>query len=87
MDIGFSTWLKGITNVRGRGEEPIAVCGAWTAEDTYEVSICCTEDAYCAVFRFHYRNGELQMEVDPNATWDWEPAGVTKIRGHLTGLA
>jgi len=87
IQIGYSTWLKGTTAVRGRGEEPIAACGVWTAEDTYEVRICCTEDAYCPVFRFHYMNGELQMEVDPNATWDWEPAGVTKITGYRTGLA
>ena len=32
-----STWLKGTTDLRARGEEPITACGAWTAEDTYEV--------------------------------------------------
>jgi len=85
IQIGTSTWLKGITGVRGRGDEPIAACGAWTAEDTYEVRVCCHEDAYCPVFRFHYTSGELQLEVEPNATWDWEPAGVTKIAGRRTG--
>jgi hypothetical protein len=85
IQIGYSTWLRGISDVRGRGEESIAACGAWTVEDTYEVSVCCNEDAYCLVFRFHYTSDELQLEIEPNATWDWEPTGVTKIIGHVTG--
>jgi CubicO group peptidase (beta-lactamase class C family) len=85
IQIGTSTWLKGTSNIRGRGDEPVAACGAWTAEDTYEVRVCCNEDAYCPIFRFHYTSDELQLEVEPNATWDWEPAGVTKITGRVTG--
>ena len=85
IQIGTSTWLKGITGLRGRGDEPIAACGAWTAEDTYEVRVCCYEDVYCPIFRFHYASAELQLEVEPNATWDWEPAGVTKIAGRMVG--
>jgi len=87
IQIGTSTWLKGTTDLRARGEEPITACGAWTADDTYEVRVCCTEDAYCPVFRFHYTSDELQLEVEPNATWDWEPAGVTRITGRVTGQA
>jgi hypothetical protein len=85
IQVGHATWLKAATDVRGRGEEPIVTCGAWTAEDTYEVRICYSEDAFCPVLRFHYTSGGLQLEVDPNATWDWEPAGVTKIAGRVTG--
>ncbi|HEX5807531.1 MAG TPA: serine hydrolase [Anaerolineales bacterium] len=87
IQIGYSTWLERATNFRGCGDEPIAASGAWTTEDTYEVRVCCTEDAYCPVFRFHYTSDELQLEVEPNATWDWEPAGVTKITGRVTGRA
>lgn len=83
IQIGYSTWVKGTTNMRGRGDEPVAACGAWTAEDTYEVRICCYGDAYCPIFRFHYTGGEFQLEVEPNATWEWEPAGITKITGHI----
>ena len=84
IPIGFSTWLKGTSDARARGDEPIAACGAWTADDTYEVRVCCTEDTYCPVFRFHYSGGELQWEVQANATWDWEPSGITKIIGRMT---
>ena len=71
--------------MRGHGDEPIAACGAWTAEDTYEVRVCCYEDAFCPVFRFHYTSDELRLEVEPNASWDWEPTGVTKITGRVNG--
>ena len=37
MQVGYATWLKGTTDLRGHGDEPVAACGAWTAEDTYEV--------------------------------------------------
>jgi hypothetical protein len=85
IQIGYSTWLRGTTDARGRGEEPIAACSAWTTEDTYEVRACWYEDSYCPVFRFHYMSGELQLEVEANATWDWEPAGVIKIAGRVMG--
>ncbi len=87
IQIGYSTWLNGISNARRRGDEPIATSGAWTAEDTYEVRICCTGDAYCPIYRFHYTGDELQLEIEPNAIWDWEPAGITKISGHVTTQA
>ena len=87
LQIGYSTWQKGIANLGGRGDESIATCGAWTADDTYEVRICMVEDAFCPIFRFHYTGDELQLEVEPNASWDWEAAGVTKISGHVIGSA
>jgi CubicO group peptidase (beta-lactamase class C family) len=83
IQLGASTWLKGTTGVRGRSDEPIAACGAWTAEDTYEVRICCYEDAFCPILRFHYTSGALNLEVDPNASW--EPTAVTTITGRATG--
>lgn len=82
IQIGHSVWTKGNFNIRVRGDESIAASGAWISEDTYEVRICCTEDAYCPVFRFRYQGEELQFETEPNAVWDWEPAGVTRIIGH-----
>ena len=85
IQIGYATWLKGITDRRGRKDEPIAACGAWTAEDTYEVRVCSSEDSFCPIFRLHYTGSELQLEMEPNAFWDWEPQGITKFIGRLVG--
>jgi hypothetical protein len=83
MQVGYATWLKGTTDVRGYGDEPVAACGAWTAEDTYEVSVCYYEGVFCPVFRFHYTSGELRLEVEPNVSWD--STTVTTITGCVAG--
>jgi CubicO group peptidase (beta-lactamase class C family) len=85
IQVSPSLWLKGTSDLRGRGDEPIAACGAWTDVDTYEVRVCCVEDVYCPILRFHYISDELQLDVEPNATWDWETAGVIRIAGHAVG--
>lgn len=83
MQVGYATWLKGTTDMRGHGDEPVAACGAWTAEDTYEVRVCYYEGVFCQVFRFHYTSGELQLEVEPNVSWG--PTTVTAITGRVVG--
>ena len=83
MSVGYDTWLKGTTGVRGRGDEPVAACGAWTTEDTYEVRVCYYEGELCPVLRFHYTGGELHLDVEPNVSWG--PAQVTGIAGRLVG--
>jgi len=83
IQVGYDAWLKGTTNVRGDDDEPVAACGAWTAEDTYEVRICYYESVYCPVLRFHYTRGELQLEVEPNVSWG--PTTVRTITGRVAG--
>jgi CubicO group peptidase (beta-lactamase class C family) len=69
MQVGRGMWLKGTTDARGYGDEPVATGGAWTAEDTYEVRACYYEAVFCPVFRFHYGSGALRLEVEPNVSW------------------
>lgn len=83
MDIGSGTWLKGSADLRGKVDEPVAACGAWTAEDTFEVRICLTEDVYCPVYLFHYTNGDLRLDVEPNASWG--STTTTTIAGRKVG--
>jgi CubicO group peptidase (beta-lactamase class C family) len=83
IQVGYATWLKGITDRRGHGDEPVAACGAWTAEDIYEVRVCYYEGEFCPVFRFHYTGSEVQLEVEPNVSWD--PTTVTTITGRVAG--
>jgi CubicO group peptidase (beta-lactamase class C family) len=81
IQIGYDTWLKGTTSVRGYEDEPVAACGAWTTEDTYEVRTCYTESVFCPVLRFECTDGELQLEVEPNVSWG--PATVRKVTGRV----
>ena len=81
--VSYGTWLKGRAAVRRQGDEPMAACGAWTAADTYEARVCWYEDVDGLVFRLHYAGDELQLDLDPNVSWDTPQ--VTRITGHAAG--
>lgn len=83
IQVGYGTWQTGRTNVRGYGEEPVAACGAWTAEDTYEVRLCYYESVFCAIFRFHFTPSGLQLDVEPNVFWGSTTART--ISGRIAG--
>jgi hypothetical protein len=69
--------------MHGHGEKPVAACGAWTAEDTFEVRICSPEGVFCPVVRFHYAGGELHMDLEPNVSWG--PTTAATVIGRLAG--
>ncbi len=81
IQVGYATWLKGTTDVRGNGDEHVAACGAWMTDDTYEMRICYYERVFCPVFRFRYTSGKLQMGAEPNVSWD--SRATTTITGHM----
>jgi CubicO group peptidase (beta-lactamase class C family) len=83
--VGYATWLKGSTDVRELGDEPVAACGAWTADGTFEVRICFYGGELCPVLRFRYTSGILHLDVDLNVSWD--PSTVTTITGREAGYA
>mgnify|MGYP001022096164 CR=1 FL=1 len=69
MPVGYGAWLKGMSDLRGRGEEPIAACGAWTADDTYEARVAYYESEVGLVLRCHYGDDQVRLEVAPNVSW------------------
>ncbi|MBV9273175.1 MAG: serine hydrolase [Verrucomicrobia bacterium] len=81
FQVGYGTWLRGSTSLRGYDDEPVAANGAWTAENTYEVRFCYYHTFFCPIFRFHYMNSELQIEVEPNVSW--QPLKIPTIRAHV----
>ncbi len=81
IQVGSGTWLRGTSDLRGRGDEPVAASGAWTSEDTYEVSICYYEGEFCSTVRFHYSDDALELVIEPNISWG-TPTAMT-ITGHL----
>ncbi len=81
LPVGFGTWLTGSADVRGRGSEPIAASGAWTADDTFEVHACLYESEFGFVFRLTYANDALDLAAEPNISWG--SASVTTIAGRV----
>jgi hypothetical protein len=80
VPVGSGSWRRGRSDLRGRGEEPVAACGAWPAQDTYEVRVCLYESELCFVLRLHLAGEELTLAYEPNVAWV-EPK-VTTIAGH-----
>jgi CubicO group peptidase (beta-lactamase class C family) len=85
LRIGSGAWLNGTSDVRGKGAEPVAACGAWTADDVYETRVCFTGGEFCFVVRAHFTNDELRLEIDPNVSWG-SPT-TTSITGHAAESA
>jgi len=85
IQVGYDAWLNGTTNFRGYANEPVSAAGAWTAEDRYEVRVCYPHSFFCPVLRFHYRSGDLQIEVEPNVSWDLSTA--TRVMGRAASEA
>jgi CubicO group peptidase (beta-lactamase class C family) len=83
IEIGYATWLKGTTDLHGNRDQPVATSGAWTPDDTFEVRACFYEGEFCPVLRFNYTNDGLQLDIEPNVSWD--PPTVTTITGHAAG--
>jgi hypothetical protein len=83
VPLGAGAWRRGQSNLRGRGEEPVAAAGALTAADTYEVRVCLYESEICFILRFAFAGDNLRLEFDPNVSWA-EPK-VTVIGGRARG--
>lgn len=81
---GFEAWQRGSADLRGRGNEPLAASGAWTAEDAFEVRVCLYHSEVCMVLRFRFTGGELRLEVEPNVAWG--PVAVTTLHGHAAAV-
>lgn len=87
---GCGVWRPGIAEARvlgrerswssGTAGERMAATGAWTAGDTFELRVCYTEGEVCPILRFRFSDRDVQIEVDPNVSWE-EPA-VTTLIGH-----
>jgi hypothetical protein len=85
IGIGYDAWLNGSTGFRGHANEPISAAGAWTAENCLEIRLCYPHSFFCPVFRFRYGSTDLQIEVEPNVSWD--VSTVTLITGQAARAA
>jgi hypothetical protein len=68
--VRYDAWLNGTSSFRGYANEPISAAGAWTSENSFEVRLCYPHSFFCLVLRFRYGSEDLEIEVDPNVSWD-----------------
>lgn len=63
---GRGTWEKGRTAWGQRPEQPVAACGAWTAEDTFTAKLCFFETPFVTTLRLKFADGEVRYTTQTN---------------------
>ncbi len=63
---GRGTWEKGLATLGQRPEQPLAACGAWTADDTFSAKVCFVETPFVATLRLKFADGELRYTTQTN---------------------
>ncbi|MSR58828.1 MAG: class C beta-lactamase-related serine hydrolase [Planctomycetaceae bacterium] len=76
---GHKTWLKGRLAYGSFPEQPMAACGAWTADDTYTARICFYETPFNLTLTLKFADDRLMLDSESNVSF-----GPTK-RPQLTG--
>ena len=78
---GHGCWVKGDLAVGRFARQSVAVCGVWTADDTYTARICFCETPHILTLRLKFNGDELILDAEMNVDF-----GPTK-HPQLTGRA
>lgn len=75
---GLGQWLKGTFPLTPGSTQPVAVSGAWTADDTYTVQMAQYRTPFIATFRLKFSGDELTVEREMNVGFgNTKPAPLT----------
>lgn len=79
ISCGVAEWKKGNLTLGSGSDQPVAVSGAWTADDTFTVRICFCETPFLDTLKLSFNGDELRCELESNIGF-----GPTR-QTHLTG--
>jgi CubicO group peptidase (beta-lactamase class C family) len=80
---GHGSWVKGRLAVGRFAEQPVAVCGAWTADDTYTARICFCETPHILTLRLTFSGDEVVLDAEMNV--DFGPTRQPPLTGRAAG--
>ncbi len=63
---GHGAWQKGRAAWSQFPEQPVAVRGAWTEDDTFVAKLCFYETPFTSTVRLKYSGGELRYKSEAN---------------------
>jgi hypothetical protein len=63
---GFGQWVKGRFAYGAMPEQPAAISGAWTSEDTYTAMVRFYETPFAVTFRLRFSGGQLSVDTEMN---------------------
>ena len=59
---GQGTWIKGTMKIDGRGIQPVAASGAWTAADTYVIKLYFYQTPFCSTNTFRFADDQMHYQ-------------------------
>jgi CubicO group peptidase (beta-lactamase class C family) len=75
---GRGEWLRGTFPLNPGSKQPVAVSGAWTADDTYTVQLAQYRTPFIATFRLKFTGHEVTIEREMNVGFgNTKPAPLT----------
>jgi CubicO group peptidase (beta-lactamase class C family) len=63
---GHGQWLKGTFPLSANSTEPVAVAGAWTADDTYTIKFAQYRQPFILTARLKFTGNEVTIETEMN---------------------
>jgi hypothetical protein len=66
---GYEEWTDAVASLRGKGPEPIAASGAWTAPDTFTARIWFTATPYCQTLAAHFAGDTVTLTRKQNVAF------------------
>ncbi|MGE5296558.1 MAG: serine hydrolase domain-containing protein [Solirubrobacterales bacterium] len=81
ISCGNGTWQKGRIVWGSPAEQPVAVSGVWTADDTYTAKLCFYETPYVVTLRLKFAGRELQWNAESNVSFG--PTKEPQLMGRL----
>jgi len=63
---GIGQWRQGVTELFGRGEQPVFASGVWTAEDTYTITIRMVYTPFYFNYICKFEGDRLEMKMTQN---------------------
>ena len=75
---GHGQWVRGTFPLTPGSKQPVAVSGAWTADDTYTVQLAQYRSPFIATYRLKFTGDELTVEREMNVGFgNTKPAPLT----------
>jgi CubicO group peptidase (beta-lactamase class C family) len=64
--VGQNQWIKGSFTFNSDGVVPVAVSGAWTADDTYTIQFCQYQAPFTTTARLHFSGDDVTLSYEQN---------------------
>ena len=81
---GYQRWAKGALQLTAAGApEPVAASGAWTADDTYTMTVARYRTPFTTLYQLRFAGDQLFLKIEQNV--GAAETRVTELTGQIQG--